>query len=114
VCDLETSRIGAPYIHDSSNLRVKNVIKQGDNFLPWNCKFALDHEVWDEIPSCIPDGHPCRVTNTRCRIDTIISPDDEHIVARNTQRIEINIQEKMCTRLVLFTRPETKYSCKAT
>jgi len=25
VCDLETSRIGAPYIHDISNLRVKQV-----------------------------------------------------------------------------------------
>jgi len=24
-----------------------------------------------------------RVTNTRCRIDTLFSPDDEHIVARN-------------------------------
>jgi len=25
VCDLETSRIGAPYIYDISNLRVKTV-----------------------------------------------------------------------------------------
>jgi len=32
---------------------------------------------------CIPDGHPHRVTNARCRIDTVISPDDGHIVARN-------------------------------
>jgi len=24
VCDLETSRMGAPYIYDISNLRVKN------------------------------------------------------------------------------------------
>ena len=31
----------------------------------------------------IPDSHPYRVTNTRCRIGTVISPDDEHIVARN-------------------------------
>jgi hypothetical protein len=23
---------------------------------------------WDFIPSCIPDGHPHRVINTRCRI----------------------------------------------
>jgi hypothetical protein len=50
----------------------------------------------------IPDGHPHRVTNTRCRIDTVISPDDGHIVARNMQRIEISIQEKLCTRLVFF------------
>ena len=30
-----------------------------------------------------PASHPYRVTNTKCRIDTVISPDDEHIVARN-------------------------------
>jgi hypothetical protein len=42
------------------------------------------------IPPCIPDGHPHRVKNTRCRIDTVISPDDGHIVARNMYRIEIN------------------------
>jgi len=36
--------------------------------------------VWS---SCIPDGHPHRMTNTRCRTDTVISPDDGHVVARN-------------------------------
>jgi len=30
VCDLETSRIGAPYIYDISNLRVN--LKQGKRF----------------------------------------------------------------------------------
>jgi hypothetical protein len=34
------------------------------------------------------------VTHTRCCIDTIVSPDDEHEVARNMLRIEINIQKK--------------------
>jgi len=29
-------------------------------------------------------------TNTKCRTDTVISPDDGHIVARNTYRKEIN------------------------
>jgi hypothetical protein len=38
---------------------------------------------WDEIPSCIPESHPHRVTNTRCRIGTVFSPDDGHIVAQN-------------------------------
>ena len=33
------------------------------------------------IPPCKPDGHPHRVTNTKCRIDTVISPGDGHIVA---------------------------------
>jgi len=31
----------------------------------------------------IPDNHPHRITNTKCRINTGISPDDGHIVARN-------------------------------
>ena len=35
---------------------------------------------------CIPGSHLYRVTNTRCRIDTVFSPDDGHIVARNMYR----------------------------
>ena len=35
------------------------------------------------IPICIPDGRPRRVTCTRYRIDTVNSPDDGHMVARN-------------------------------
>jgi len=35
------------------------------------------------IPPCIPDSHLYRVKNTRCRRDTVFSPDDGHIVARN-------------------------------
>jgi hypothetical protein len=46
------------------------------------------------ISPSIPDGHPHTVTNTRCRTDTVISADDGHIVARNTSRIEINVQER--------------------
>jgi hypothetical protein len=41
--------------------------------------------------TCIPDGHLHRVTYTRRCIDTIDSPDDEHEVARNMRKIEINI-----------------------
>jgi hypothetical protein len=41
-------------------------------------------------PTCIPDGHLHRVTYTRRCTDIIDSPDDEHKVARNMQRIEIN------------------------
>jgi len=33
--------------------------------------------------SGIPDRHPHRVTNTKCSIDTVTSPDDGHIAARN-------------------------------
>ena len=46
------------------------------------------------IPPCITDSHLCRVTNTRCRIGTVFSPDDGHIVARNMERKLINILRK--------------------
>jgi hypothetical protein len=45
-----------------------------------------------------------RVTHTRCCIDTIDSPDDEHEVVRNMYRIEINIWKKNCVSSWLFTR----------
>jgi len=60
------------------------------------------------IPPCIPDSHPYRITSTKCRINTIVSPDDGHIVARNVYRL-INIlrnkraKKKLCTNLALFT-----------
>jgi len=38
------------------------------------------------IQACLLDGHLCSVTYTRCRIDTIDSPDDEHMAARNMLR----------------------------
>ena len=50
-----------------------------------------------------PDSHPHRVTNTKCRIDTVIlrmmgtqSPE--------TCRKQINILRKLCTKLALFRR----------
>jgi hypothetical protein len=45
----------------------------------------------DFNPPCTPDSHPHGVTNTKSRIDTLISPDDGHIVTRNMYRKEINI-----------------------
>ena len=44
---------------------------------------------------CIPDSHPHRVTNTKCHIDTVVSPDDGHIVAQNVYRKEIKILRKI-------------------
>ena len=35
------------------------------------------------IPRCITDSHSHRIASNKCRIDTVISPDDGHIVARN-------------------------------
>jgi len=51
----------------------------------WNCSSTQTY---------IPDGHLHRVTYTRCRTDTINSPDDEHVSAQNMLRFGINIYEK--------------------
>jgi len=43
-------------------------------------------QVWKELRSvqtCTTDGHLHTVTYTRYRIDTVESPDDEHLNARN-------------------------------
>jgi len=43
-------------------------------------------QVWMErssVQTCIPDSHLHRVTYTSYRIDTIESPDDEHLNAQN-------------------------------
>jgi len=37
----------------------------------------------DDCLVCIPDGHPYRMPSTKCRINTVVSPDDGHIVDRN-------------------------------
>jgi len=44
------------------------------------CRFGWD---WSLIQTCTPNGHLYRVTYTRCRTDTINSPDDGHVAARN-------------------------------
>jgi hypothetical protein len=48
VCDLETTRIGAPYIYDISNLRVKNLFK-----LPWKIWSGRAQETSPDIFSQI-------------------------------------------------------------
>jgi len=45
----------------------------------------------DEFLVCIPD----RIKSTKCHINTVIFPDDGHLVARNMQRKEINILRKI-------------------
>ena len=53
-----------------------------------NCIYAtlgICHSVWMTVwyAGWIPDSQLHKVTNIKCRIDTVISPDDGHIVARN-------------------------------
>jgi len=43
----------------------------------------------------IPVSHPYRITSTKCRMNTVVSPDDGHIVSRNIQRKERNILRKI-------------------
>ena len=50
--------------------------------------------------TCTLDSHLHRVTYTRCRINTIDSPDYEHKSARNMQRIGINIYKEGVVRQV--------------
>ena len=46
------------------------------------------------IPPCIPDNHPYRVTNTKCRIDTVISADDwEHIFPKHVEKSNKHIKK---------------------
>jgi hypothetical protein len=47
------------------------------------------------IPPYILDSHPYKVTSTKCRINTVVSSDDVHIVAQNTYRKEIYILRKI-------------------
>jgi hypothetical protein len=37
----------------------------------------------NEFHSTLHTCHQYRMTSTKCHIDTVISPDDAHIVARN-------------------------------
>jgi len=45
--------------------------------------------------STLHTSHPHRKTCTKCRINTVVSPDDGHIVAQNVYRKEINILRKI-------------------
>jgi hypothetical protein len=54
--------------------------------------------------TCIPDGHLNTVIYTRWCIDTIDSPDDEHWVARNMERREINKYIEKSASSWLLTR----------
>ena len=52
------------------------------------------HSVF-RIPPCIPHSHPYRVISAKWCIGTVVSPDDGHIVARNTSRKEMNVLRKL-------------------
>ena len=49
----------------------------------FNCVNMISGTCHSDRLVCIPDGHLHGVTCTRYRIDTIESPDDEYLNARN-------------------------------
>ena len=60
------------------------------SFIIRNATLIICHSVWMTVwyagwneHSTLHTRHPHRVTNPKCHIDTVISSDDEHIVARN-------------------------------
>ena len=81
----------------------------------WSTMCPSSGELIVSIRYLVYVTHLYRVTYTRCRIDTINSPDDGQMAARNMQRIEINIHEKeLCVRLVIYQRLGRVYSKKGT
>ena len=64
---------------------------------------GICHSAWMTFwyASCIPEGQPHRVTNTRCHIDTVIFPVDGHIVG-DMQRTERNKHTRKIVQHVGF------------
>ena len=56
------------------------------------------------IPTCIPDGHLHRLTCTKCRIDTINSPDDGHMAARKHVENKSEHIRKIVHQVGLFAK----------
>jgi len=40
----------------------------------------------DDCLVCIPDSHPHRITSTKCRTDTVVSPDDGHSRPKHVEK----------------------------
>jgi hypothetical protein len=65
----------------------KSPLLQGHGIM--HDKWSGENRSGRNFQTCTLDGHLHSVKYTRCCIDTIYSPDDEHEVARNMLRIEI-------------------------
>jgi len=48
--------------------------------------------------------HSHRITRTKCRMNTVVSPDDGHICRPKHVEIDKYTKNKLCTKLALFTR----------
>jgi len=72
---------------------MENIIRRN------NCVYAT-------LGTCILDSHPHRITSTKSCINTVVSPNDGHIVARNMSRminiLRINILRMNCAPSWLY------------
>jgi hypothetical protein len=61
--------------------------------------------VRSSIRSCIPDCHSHSITSTKCRINTVVSPDSrpKHVQIDKYTKNK-NTKNKLCTELALFTK----------
>jgi hypothetical protein len=56
----------------------------------------------------IPDSHPHRVTNTKCRVDTVTSPDDVDTQLPETRRERNKHTKKNCAPSWLYLQDYTR------
>jgi hypothetical protein len=55
----------------------------------------------------MPDSHPYRITSTKCHINTVVSPDDGHIVARLINTLRNKHTKKNCAPSWLYLQDYT-------
>ena len=60
------------------------------------------------IHSCIPDSHLYRVTNNKCHIGTVFSPDNGHIVAPKYEEKSNKHIKKICAPSWFYLQGYTK------
>ena len=61
------------------------------------------------IPPCIPDSHPYRVINTKCRIGSYFSWWWAHSRPKHLQKRNKHTKKNCAPKLVLFTRLPNQY-----
>jgi len=77
-----------------------------------NCTYVtlgICYSVWMTIwyAPCTPNSHPHRVTNTKCRVDTVISPDDGHSRPKHVEKRNKHTK-KNCAPSWLYLQDYTK------
>jgi hypothetical protein len=103
------------YLHVSSKHRAHHQENQLYQQNIWYASLCVGDRLvcrsGTTFPTCTLDGHLHRVTHTGCCIDTIDSPNDEHEIARNLYRNEINTQKKeLCVKLVFYKNCQTNWN----